>query len=147
VPVYPAELKILAGREVLKCLRLSPKGLYRWYAGCCNTPVANTRPGFPWLGIVHRAYSVKDPGYLEKTFGPIKSRIQGRFAKGTPPSGTASNIDLNGFIAVLPFLLKGMLTGKAKRSPFFEKDGATPIVQPLILSLEERNAVRQRLGF
>lgn len=147
VPVYPSDMKIVEGREHLKCLRLSPNGLYRWYAGCCNTPVANVRPGFPWVGIVHRAYNVKDRGYLEKTFGPIKSRIQGRFARGTPPRGTASKIDFKGFMTVLPFLLKGMWAGKAKSSPFFEKDGATPIVQPLVVSLEERNAIRQRLGF
>lgn len=69
-------------------------------------PVANTRPGFPWLGILHRVYSVKDPGYLEQTFGPIKSRIKGGFAKGTPPSGTASDVDFRGFLNVLPFLLR-----------------------------------------
>jgi hypothetical protein len=147
IPAYPSEIKIVAGREVLRSLRLSPQGLYRWYAGCCKTPVANTKPGFPWVGIPHRAYSVNDPGYLEKTLGPIKSRIEGRFAKGSPPPGTASGIDFKGFMTVLPFLLKGMLMGKAKSSPFFEKDGQTPIVQPVVLSLAERNAIRQRLGF
>jgi hypothetical protein len=147
IPVYPAEIKIVAGREVLKCLQLSPNGLYRWYAGCCNTPVVNTKPGFPWAGIVNRMYSVEDPGFLERTFGPIKSRIMGRFARGTPPSGTAANIDFKGFVTVLPFLLKGMLLGKAKHSPFFEQDGRTPIVPPVVVPLDEKNALRQKLGF
>jgi hypothetical protein len=147
VPVYPAHLKILQGREVMKCLRLSPKGLDRWYAGCCKTPLGNTRPGFPWVGIAHRAYNVRDPNYLEKTFGPIKSRINGRFAKGTPPSGTASGMDFKGFLSVLPFLLRGLIMGKAKPSPFFAQDGATPIAQPQVLPLEERNAIRRKLGF
>lgn len=147
IPVYPGEIKIVAGREALKCLQLSPNGLYRWYTGCCNTPVVNTKPGFPWAGIVHRVYSVKDPGYLERTLGPIKSRIMGRFARGTPPSGTAANIDFKGFVTVFPFLLKGMLLGKAKRSPFFEQDGRTPIVQPIVVSLDEKNALRRKLGF
>jgi len=147
IPVYPAEFKILQGREVLKCLRLSPKGLYRWYAGCCNTPVGATNPGFPWLGLVHRVYSVKDPGYLARALGPIKSRIMGRFAQGTPPSGTAAKIDFKGFMTVMPFLLKGVLTGKAKPSPFFQQDGRTPIVDPQVLSVQERNAIRRKLGF
>jgi len=30
------------GAEHLACLRLSPKGLLRWYASCCDTPLANT---------------------------------------------------------------------------------------------------------
>lgn len=147
VPVYPADLQIVAGREVLKCLRLSPGGLYRWYAGCCNTPVANTKPGFPWVGLVHRVFTVKDAGYLERTFGAIKSRIMGRYARGTPPGGTAQKMDFKGFMTVLPFMLKGVLTGKAKHSPFFAEDGRTPIVPVTVLSLQERNSIRQRLGF
>jgi len=147
VPVYPAEIKIVAGRDVLKCLRLSPKGLYRWYAGCCNTPITNVSPGFPWAGLVHRVFTVKDPGYLERTFGAVRSRIMGRYARGTPPAGTAQKIDVKGFVTVLPFILKGLVTGKAKRSPFFAEDGRTPIVSPTVLSLEEKNALRQRLGF
>lgn len=147
IPVYPADMKIIAGREALKCLRLSPEGLYRWYAGCCNTPVTNTRPGFPWMGTVHRMFSVQDPGYLERTLGPVKSRIMGRYARGTPPSGTATNIDFKGFMTVFPFLAKGLLTGKSKPSPLFENDGRTPIVQPVVLSLDERNAIRRQLGF
>lgn len=147
IPAYPSEITILEGREVLRCLRLSPQGLYRWYTGCCNTPVANTRPGFPWVGILHRVYCVNDSHSLEKTFGPIKSRIEGRFAKGSLPSGTAAGIDFKGFITVLPFLLKGVLMSKAKNSPFFQKVGQTPIVPPLVLSFDERNAIRRRLGF
>lgn len=147
IPVYPAEIKIIAGRDVMKCLRLSPDGLHRWYASCCNMPVTNTRPGFPWMGTVHRVFTVQDPGYLERTLGPIKSRIMGRFAQGTPPSGTAAKIDFKGFMTVLPFLAKGALTGKGKHSPFYEADGKTPIVAPIVVSLQERNAIRHRLGF
>lgn len=147
IPVYPAEIQIDAGREVLKCLRLSSGGLYRWYASCCNTPVANVRPGFPWVGLVHRVFTVKDPSYLDRTLGVIKSRIMGRYARGTPPSGTAEKIDFKGFVTVLPFIIKGLLMGKAKRSPFFAEDGQTPIVPPIVLSLTQRNAIRQRLGF
>lgn len=147
IPVYPAEVEILAGREVLKCLRLSPDGLYRWYAGCCNTPVATVRPNFPWVGMVHRVFTVKDPGYLERTLGAVRSRIMGRYARGTAPSGTAAKIDFKGFMLVLPFIIKGFVTGKVKASPFFAADGRTPIVPPTLLSLQERNAIRQRLGF
>ncbi|HEX7013356.1 MAG TPA: DUF6151 family protein [Steroidobacteraceae bacterium] len=146
VPVYPAQIEIVAGREALKCLRLSPKGLHRWYAGCCNTPVANANPGFPWVGIVHRVFTVKDSGYLERTLGGVRSRIMGRFARATPPGRTAEKIDFNAFRIVLPFILKGFVTGKVKPSPFFAGDGQ-PIVPPVVLSLPEKNAIRRRLGF
>jgi hypothetical protein len=92
-------------------------------------------------------FTVQDAGYLERTFGAIRSRIMGRYARGTPPSGTAEKIDFKGFMTVLPFIIKGLVMGKAKRSPFFAADGRTPIVPAIVLSLQERNAIRQRLGF
>ena len=147
IPVYPAEMKLTQGREFLQCTRLAPNGLLRWSTTCCNTPIANTRPGFPWLGILHKPYTVKDAQYLEKTLGAVKSRIKGRFARGTPPEGTSANIGFKDAFTVLPFLLKGRILGKAKPSPFLKEDGVTPIVPPYVLSLEERNLIRQKLGF
>src|SRR5688572_22885083 len=44
VPVHPAKLRLTRGAEYLACVRLSDDGVYRWYAGCCNTPIANTPP-------------------------------------------------------------------------------------------------------
>ncbi|WP_232313432.1 DUF6151 family protein [Enterovibrio coralii] len=40
--VAPAKIKILTGADQLKCVRLKPKGIYRYYAKCCRTPIANT---------------------------------------------------------------------------------------------------------
>ena len=34
-------VKLTAGMDALRCLRLSNKVL-RWYADCCRTPIANT---------------------------------------------------------------------------------------------------------
>src|SRR5262245_25612243 len=38
----PAQLEFTAGADRLACLRLTPKGLLRWYASCCRTPIGNT---------------------------------------------------------------------------------------------------------
>jgi hypothetical protein len=147
IPVYPSEIKFLEGMNVLKSTCLSPKGLIRWSTTCCNTPIANTRPQLPWAGFLNRVFNIEDPSYLEKVLGPVKSRIKGRFARGTPPIGTAPNLRLKDITTVLPFLLKGLLLSKTKNSPFFKKDGVTPVVEPQILRLEERTAIRHRLGF
>jgi hypothetical protein len=146
IPAYPSEVKFVQGAEFLKSTRLSPGGLDRWSTTCCNTPVANTRAGFPWAGFLHRVYTVADPGLLERTFGAIRSRIKGRFARGTPPRGTSSNIGFSDVLVVLPFLLRGKLLGKARRSPFFAADGVTPIVAPRVLGREERDSLRRQLG-
>jgi hypothetical protein len=50
----PGRMKLTAGTEAMRCLRLSSKVL-RWYTDCCRTPIANTAagPGFPVIGVVH----------------------------------------------------------------------------------------------
>ena len=60
VQVAPASLSFDLGADRIVGLRLSPKGLYRWYASCCNTPLGNTLgPGLPFVGIL-------------AWFGPVK---------------------------------------------------------------------------
>lgn len=148
IPVYPSEFKVLQGKELLACVRLSPKGLFRWYTSCCKTPVGNNQPKFPWVGTLNQIYKAANGAdYLEKTLGPIKSRIMGKFAKGGPPEGVAEKMTFKDAMVVLPFLLRGFLTRKAKDSVFFQEDQITPIVQPHIMTLEERNQIRDKIGF
>jgi hypothetical protein len=146
IPAYPCTVKILSGREQLRCLRLSPKGIFRFYASCCNTPVGNTRANSPWIGFVRRVYTAGDPGQLDRAFPSVRSSIQGRYAKGTPPAGTPGTFDLKALLSVAPFLLKGKLLKKYKPSPFFKDDGLTPIVEPRVISKAERQAARAAAG-
>lgn len=132
IPAYPADVEVLRGREHLRCTRLSPKGMFRFSTACCNTPVANTRPGTPWAGFLRCVYKNADAEAL----GPVRSRIMGRFATGTPPAGTPEKFNLKALAAVMPFMLKGMLSGKAKPSPFFEEDGVTAVAVPRVLTPE-----------
>src|SRR5262245_3209733 len=37
-----ASVRITDGADELRCVRLSLKGLFRWYAGCCRTPIGNS---------------------------------------------------------------------------------------------------------
>ncbi len=133
VPAYPSELRILQGKESLKCYRLTPKGLYRWTADCCNSPLINTRPGFPWLGILHTAYKNSDPQSLEG-FGEIRCRIFGRDAVGDPPFKISEKLGLKALLTVLPFVIKGKLFKKSEGLELFESDGRTPISEPELLS-------------
>ena len=58
VQVAPASLAFVQGQDKIAGLRLSPKGLYRWYARCCNTPVGNTvSPAIPFVGLVTQSFA------------------------------------------------------------------------------------------
>jgi len=42
VQVAPARLSFVQGQERVVGLRLTSRGLYRWYANCCRAPLGNT---------------------------------------------------------------------------------------------------------
>ncbi|MFO0633094.1 MAG: DUF6151 family protein [Nannocystaceae bacterium] len=41
VQVAPASVSFTSGHEHLRSMRLSPKGLLRWYSDCCRVPMGN----------------------------------------------------------------------------------------------------------
>lgn len=137
IPAYPADIKFLTGQEFIKCVRLHPAGMYRYFTSCCQTPIANTDPLRPWAGVHRRMYVNKDATLLDRELGPVKSSIMGKYAKGTLPPGTPQTFDLKGVATVLPFIIKGKILGKAKHSPFF--NNGESIVEPKVLSAEERS--------
>ncbi len=133
IPVYPNDVNILSGEQHLKCNLLKEKGLHRWSVTCCNTPVINTIPKFPWAGIPHRLYTNAEPGCLER-LGKIKSRIKGKYAIGEPPFKLSQDFGIKDAMVVIPFVARGFILRKFNRSPLFQEDGQTPIKDPMILS-------------
>ena len=139
IPAYPADIKIIAGKDVITCVRLHSKGMYRFYTSCCQTPIGNTDPKSAWVGIIHQAYTRKDSNLPDRELGPVKCRMLGKYAKGTVPAGTPQTFDLKGLVTIMPFMIKGKIFGKAKPSPFFENGEA--IVTPKVLTAEERSKI------
>lgn len=143
VPVYPCNIIIARGKEHMRCLRLGPKGLYRWYAACCTSPIGNFVPGMPWMGLFAHTFAHLGPRYLEDTLGPVKSRIMGKYAKAPTPPGTAATFNLRAFFTVGPFIVRGKLGRKHLPSPYLQASGA-PLVEPTVLTADERIALRAR---
>lgn len=139
IPAYPVDIKIIAGQDVVKCVRLHSKGMYRYYTSCCQTPIANTDPVRPWVGFFRNMYTAKDANLLDRELGPVKTSLMGKYAKGTPPAGTAQTFDFKALTIFMPFIIKGKVLGKAKHSPFFDKGES--IVVPKVLTTEERSKI------
>lgn len=143
-----ANLAIDAGADRLACMRLTPRGLLRWYAGCCNTPIGNTLPTskLPFVGVVHVCIQ-KPPGdgSLEAELGPIQLRAFRKFAKGDTAGIPADRTPLP--LVALRFaglMLKWKLRGDSKRSLFFDRNDQ-PVVPPRVLSAEERAELRRNV--
>jgi len=145
IQVAPASFAFAQGQDRVRGLRLSPKGLYRWYASCCNTPVGNTlAPSVPFVGIIAAAF---DHGTqrAEDIFGPMTGAIMGKYAIGEAPPGT-TGIRLSLLLSVMIKVLGWRLRGKAWPHPFFTRGNDTPLYPVDVLTREERDALRPYCG-
>lgn len=147
IPVMPSHYALQSGIGNLKCVRLSPKGMFRWYASCCNSPMGNSMPTqkIPYLGVPERVFAKKySAEQIEKEFGPVLERVQAQFAKGTLPPLSQKKVSLTFLLRVLKFIIFAKLTGAGKPSPFF--NNGEPIAKPYILNKREREALRPLCG-
>jgi hypothetical protein len=141
----PASLAFDRGDARIVGLRLSPKGLYRWYASCCNTPLGNTLgPAFPFVGIVAQAFA-HDGQQPDAVFGAPVGRILGRFAIGTPPEGS-TRLNLRLLVRALRLVLGWRLRGKTWPHPFFDRATRAPSHPLTVVSRAEREALRPLCG-
>jgi hypothetical protein len=141
VQVAPAALEFVRGAELIGGLRLGPKGLYRFYATCCNTPLGNTvGPAIPFVGI--EAHAFADANAM---FGAPIGGIQGKYAVGTPTVGSVKpNFRL--LARAIRMVLGWRFGGKAWPHPFFERGQRTSRYPMRVLSPSEREALRPRCG-
>ena len=126
-----SQVKIVEGADQLQCLRLSPKGLLRWYTGCCNTPVANTiNASMPFVGIMTGFMKDID---RESVLGPVRAYVQTQHAIGTPDyPHSALKFPLGITLRIIRKMLGWKIRGMHKPSAFFRADG-TPVSKPTVL--------------
>lgn len=137
VASLPKHVHFTGGHEALACLSLSPRGILRWYADCCNTPIGNTprNPKISYVGLVRSCLEVHSPS-LESSFGPLRMAVNTKSASGKVRSTPAGSV--MGVLTLMTALLGGRLSGAYRENPFFRTGSATPIRQPYVLSQAER---------
>jgi hypothetical protein len=142
------------GSEHLACMRLTPKGLLRWYAGCCRTPIGNTSatPAIPTVGLVEQCLTTPESrGKRDDVLGPMRFHVFSRFAR-RPKSETASgvssgggsresNLPIGAALRMLRLVLQARMRGDRRRSPFFDSATGTPRATPRVLTPDELRAV------
>lgn len=140
----PALLRVERGLDQLACVRLSERGLMRWYARCCRTPIGNTLPFArgPFVGIV---LACVDPSARERALGPPVLRAQGRFAIGGVPEGAEPGASLRTMLRGVRLLARGLLARGHTPSPFFDRETGAPRAVARILSPAQRDRARARV--
>ena len=127
--VSQARLVFDTGLGELACLRLSPTGLLRWYAGCCNTPIGNTLPN-PKVSLIGLVHSCLDRPSLDRDFGSGVANVNTGAAVGEPrPPGSGLLSTLAKFVAMT---VADRVSGRYRQSPLFSGNGV-PIAEPRVL--------------
>ncbi|MEM8986823.1 MAG: DUF6151 family protein [Pseudomonadota bacterium] len=133
----PKHLEIQQGADRLSCMRLTPKGVLRWYAECCRTPLGNTLPtaAAPFIGVICGGHTTFDNAAA--AIGPLRATVQmPDRAKNT--KGFAMVVAMFG---LLTKMLSWRLAGDKKRSPLFDAQTGAPIAPPRMLNEEEYSAL------
>lgn len=131
--VAPAQVRLDAG-GTLACMRLTDKGLHRFYATCCRTPFANAVSArVPFVGL-----SV--PG-LGLSISHAAAGVQGRHAQGPTIAGTRATASLGVITEAIGNLATWWWRGGGQPSPVFDDAGA-PRVRPEVIARAERERLR-----
>ncbi|MBQ4811707.1 hypothetical protein J8M20_10185 [Pseudoalteromonas luteoviolacea] len=116
--VSASQVSIVSGHEHLKCLKVTPKGVHRWYASCCNAPIGNTiGPQWPLVGFISSVI-VQD---LDSIVGPIKGSVFCQFANQPVPKEVKGRWSHKRIVATMVIkLLVWRILGKAQPNPFYK---------------------------
>jgi uncharacterized protein DUF6151 len=126
-----SNLKITEGNEQIASVRLSSKGMYRWYTKCCNTPIGNSMgPGVPFIGVIHNI--MDNASTRDEDLGKNRGHIQTKFARKAIPinqQGSSFRIIFRSLSKLIVWKIKGL----NKPSVFFDDNG-NPVAKPNILN-------------
>jgi hypothetical protein len=147
VQMPPGRVKLTTGIDAVRSLRFSNK-VFRWYAGCCQTPIANTAFSVrvPFFGLVHSFISAEAEGLarneiLDEILGPPLCRIYESSATGPLPANAPAPPSL-GFYALRAAKVLGWWWQRLGRpNPFFDDRTGAPLSVPRVITGSERAAL------
>jgi hypothetical protein len=140
----PGRVTLDAGADALRCLRLHEKTpVLRWYAACCQTPMANTAgPRFPVIGLVHSFMSDGVDGRpRDDILGAPRCRIHEGSAIGPLPPNAPPPASLRFLVRRASKAFGWSIGGLARPNPFFSASTGAPRAEPRVLTPAERAAL------
>ena len=132
VQTTSGRLSLTEGMDRIACMKMTPRGVLRWFATCCNAPISTCAPtpALPIYGIRRAALAI-DEAALDRRLGPVSARVFASHAKGdvrTLGPGTTRLLPL--ILRNIRLVLRARRAGEHRRSPFFDPSGQ-PIRRPL----------------
>ncbi|WP_299265398.1 DUF6151 family protein [uncultured Psychrosphaera sp.] len=127
-------VKISQGNEQIACVKLREKGMFRWYAKCCNTPIGNSLDSkMPFLGLVHNF--MDNAKSRDEDLGSVRGYLQTKYAKKevVEQNHSPSKATVRMIVKLLVWKIKGLNTPSA----FFNNSGE-PVTRPTVLSSDQK---------
>ena len=133
-------VKLGAGRDAVRCLQFS-KTVFRWYADCCRTPIANTAgPRFPVVGLIQSFMHAADGNCLDEMLGARLCRLFEHSAIAPLPPNAPPPRSFGLIARRAPALLGWWLRGQGRPHPFFDPETDAPLASPRLVGPQERAA-------
>jgi hypothetical protein len=147
VQLPPSMIQFERGMERIVSIRLTEKGLHRWFADCCKTPLGNTMtPAIPFIGIPVVAFKgVTGALQRDEAFGKPRAVVMGKFAIGEVPDA-APGFPFVAQVRALSYVLRWKLAGKSWPHPYYDRGTGAPKYPVKILTTSEREALRPLCG-
>jgi hypothetical protein len=142
VPMAPTAIRITSGAGQVACMSMGPKGLLRWYAACCRTPLAATPrdPKVFYAGLVTACLD-GDPAVLDAALGPPGRVVINAGSATAPVKPTMLSFLLAGLRIFGP-VIAARLRGRRSAAPFFDESGQ-PLREPEVITREQRAALQR----
>ena len=133
IQLAQARLRFTQGEDQLAAIRLSDKGLIRWYARCCQTPIGNTLPNakLSFIGMIH---SCLQRERLDQDFGAAVALVHTGSALGEDKPEQRGMLKVG--LKMAWILLSNWVGGGYRNSVLFGGAGL-PCVEPKILNAAE----------
>lgn len=133
----PSGLRFTEGLDHLACMSLSPKGLYRWYASCCRTPIGNTPrdPKTSYVGVIRACLAVPSAeldAQLGRELIVTNTKTAYRKVEGKPLALAWAVVKIGSMI------VRARAAGRWKANPFFAAGSDRPVREPEVISRERR---------
>lgn len=132
------DIKITQGADQLRCLKVKPKGIIRWYTACCETPIGNTiGVKVPFIGVI--SSFMGNGTQREEILGPVRGYFYKKRATQSLPESIQKTSEIGLVVRVLGNLVKWKFTGKTHPNSFFNEQGK-PVTKPKILDTNKESA-------
>jgi len=144
VQTQPSNVRFTQGLENLACMKLTEKGILRWYSSCCRTPLGNTlaTARLSFVGLVHNCLETNSQNLVE-SFGPVQIRVHSRSAKGEPKPKNKGMFPA--YARLILDLLTARLSGRYASTDYFDANTDTPVSKPRVLSPAELEHLKKKL--